>query len=100
MMGLMMVPSELPFASRYGRVHGTSRGPAGVGCCWVLMALLSLLGLMSVVPMSAAAVAVAAEKLWARGVGLSKLLGVAAIALAVAAVWTPGLAPGLHGGGM
>jgi hypothetical protein len=40
--------------------------------------------------------AVLAEKTWARGTGFSRALGVAALGLAVAVVFEPGLAPGLH----
>jgi len=40
--------------------------------------------------------AVLAEKTWARGARFSRALGIAALALAVAVVFEPGLAPGLH----
>jgi hypothetical protein len=40
--------------------------------------------------------AVLAEKTWARGAGFSRALGIAALALAVAVIFEPGLAPGLH----
>jgi hypothetical protein len=37
-----------------------------------------------------------AEKTWAWGLGFSRAVGVAALVLAVAVVFVPGLAPGLH----
>ena len=39
---------------------------------------------------------VLAEKLWVRGEVLARVVGVAALALAVAVIWVPALAPGLH----
>jgi hypothetical protein len=40
--------------------------------------------------------AVLTEKAWVRGPHFSRVLGVAALGLAVTAVFVPGLAPGLH----
>jgi hypothetical protein len=40
---------------------------------------------------------VLAEKLWVRGEVLARVVGVAALALAVAVIWVPALAPGLQG---
>jgi len=37
------------------------------------------------------------EKLWVHGEVLARVVGVAALALAVAVIWLPALAPGLHG---
>lgn len=37
------------------------------------------------------------EKLWVHGEVLARAVGVAALALAVAVIWLPALAPGLHG---
>jgi hypothetical protein len=43
------------------------------------------------------------EKLWSHGEAFSRVVGVAALALAVAAIWAPGLTPALstqdHGRG-
>jgi hypothetical protein len=38
---------------------------------------------------------VLAEKLWVRGEALARVVGIAALALAVAVIWVPALAPGL-----
>jgi len=43
------------------------------------------------------AVVVLVEKLWVHGEILARAVGVAALALAVAAIWLPALTPGLHG---
>jgi len=37
------------------------------------------------------------EQLWVDGELLTRAVGVAALALAVAVIWVPALAPGLHG---
>ena len=42
------------------------------------------------------AVLVLIEKVWARGPVAGRLAGAAALALAVATIWLPWLAPGLH----
>jgi hypothetical protein len=42
------------------------------------------------------AAVVLAEKPWVRGEVLARVVGVAALALAVAVLWAPALAPGLH----
>jgi predicted metal-binding membrane protein len=63
---------------------------------WALMAVLVAFGLMNVIAMVVLAGAVLAEKTLARGTGFSRALGVAALGLAVAVVFEPGLAPGLH----
>ena len=43
------------------------------------------------------AAVVLAEKLWVHGELLARVVGVAALALAVAVIWVPALAPGLQG---
>jgi predicted metal-binding membrane protein len=80
---------------RAGLYHGTSC----LACCWALMALLVAFGLMNVIAMLVLAGAILAEKTWARGAGFSRALGVAALALAIAVIFVPGLAPGLHTAG-
>jgi hypothetical protein len=42
------------------------------------------------------AAVVLAEKLWVHGEILARAVGIAAVALAVAVIWVPALAPGLH----
>jgi len=96
--------SPLGFMLKLGAYRGRTRdlraglchGTFCVACCWALMAVLVAFGLMNVIAMVVLAGAVLAEKTWARGTGFSRALGVAALGLAVAVVFEPGLAPGLH----
>jgi len=75
---------------------GVSHGAFCLACCWALMALLVAFGLMNVIVMVALAGAVLVEKTWLWGPRFSRALGVAALVLAIAVVFEPGLAPGLH----
>ena len=88
-------------ARRLPRAHARPAGralPRHIlrGMLLGLMAVLVAFGLMNVIAMVVLAGAVLAEKTWARGTGFSRALGVAALGLAVAVVFEPGLAPGLH----
>jgi len=78
---------------------GAHHGAYCLGCCWSLMALFVVVGVMNLAAMVVLAVVVLAEKLWAHGELLARVVGVAALALAVAVIWVPDLAPGLHGAG-
>ena len=60
------------------------------------MVVLLALGAMSVVPMLILAAVVITEKLWSKGEDFSRLVGVVSLALAVATIWVPGLAPGFR----
>jgi predicted metal-binding membrane protein len=96
--------SPLGFVLKLGAYQGRTRdlrvglyhGAFCLACCWALMALLVAFGLMNVIAMVVLAGAVLAEKTWARGAGFSRALGIAALALAIAVIFEPGLAPGLH----
>jgi predicted metal-binding membrane protein len=61
------------------------------------MALFVVLGVMNLAAMVVLAVVVLVEKLWINGEVLARAVGVAALALAVTAIWVPALTPGLHG---
>jgi predicted metal-binding membrane protein len=63
------------------------------------MALFVVVGVMNLAAMVVLAAVVLAEKLWGHGEVLARAVGIAALALAVAVVWVPALAPGLHGTG-
>jgi predicted metal-binding membrane protein len=122
MMAAMMLPSAIPLATRYA---GTLRGNrtvrtaglvagylavrrsrdlrAGVhhgayclGCCGVLMVLLVAVGVMNLTAMVGLAAVVLVEKTWRWGPVAGRVFGVAALGLAVAIIWLPWLAPGLH----
>ena len=96
--------SPLGFVLKLGGYRGRTRdlrvglyhGVFCLGCCWALMALLVAFGLMNVLAMVVLAVAVLVEKTWAWGHLFSRGLGVAALLLAVAVVFEPALASGLH----
>jgi predicted metal-binding membrane protein len=96
--------SPLGFLLKLGAYRGRTRdlraglyhGTFCLACCWALMTLLVAFGLMNVIAMVVLAGAVLAEKTWARGAGFSRALGIAALALAVAVIFEPGIAPGLH----
>ena len=75
---------------------GAHHGAYCLGCCWSLMALFVVLGVMNLAAMVVLAVVVLVEKLWAHGEVLARAVGAAALALAVAVFWLPALAPGLH----
>ena len=62
-----------------------------------LKALFVVVGVMNLAAMVVLAAVVLAEKLWVHGELLARAVGVAALALAVAVIWVPALAPGLHG---
>jgi predicted metal-binding membrane protein len=97
--------SPLSLLLHYGAYRGALRdvragahhGAYCLGCCWSLMALFVVLGVMNLAAMVVLAVVVLAEKLWVRGELLSRAVGDAALVLAVAVIWLPALAPGLHG---
>jgi predicted metal-binding membrane protein len=96
--------SPLGFVLKLGGYRGRTRdlraglyhGAFCLACCWALMALLVAFGLMNVIAMVVLAGVVLAEKTWVWGPWLSRVLGVAALGLAVAVVLMPGLAPGLQ----
>jgi predicted metal-binding membrane protein len=99
--------SPLSLLLHYGAYRGALRdvrvgahhGAYCLGCCWSLMALFVVLGVMNLAAMVVLAAVVLAEKLWIHGELLARVVGVAALALAVAVIWVPELAPGLHGTG-
>jgi len=64
-------------------VMGVRHGAFCLGCCWALMALLFVGGVMNLAWVAALAVFVLAEKAVARGAWLSRVSGVALIAWAV-----------------
>ena len=96
--------SPLGLLLHYGSYRGRSRdlrigvhhGAYCLGCCWGLMAILIAVGVMDVAAMVGLAALVLIEKVWTWGPVAGRLAGAAALALAVATVWLPWLAPGLH----
>lgn len=96
--------SPLSLVLKYGSYQGSLRdfrvglhhGGYCLGCCWSLMVVLLALGAMSIVPMVILAAIVMTEKLSTKGENFSRLVGVASLALGVATVWIPDLAPGFR----
>ena len=90
----------LHYGSYRGRFRdlrvGAHHGGYCLGCCWALMVILLAVGVMNVVAMVGLAALVLIEKTWSRGPAAGRLAGAAALALAVATIWLPWLAPGLH----
>jgi len=88
------------YSSYRGRTRelriGIHHGTYCFGCCWALMALLVAFGVMNVAAMVVLAVIVLVEKANAHGQGFARLVGIAALVLAVLVIWEPALAPGLH----
>ena len=96
--------SPLALLLRYGSYRGVTRdlrvglqhGSYCLGCCWALMALLVVFGVMNVTAMVVLALVALIEKVWTRGKVFSRLVGCLSLALAVAVIWVPALAPGLQ----
>lgn len=87
------------YASYQGRFRdlraGIHNGYYCFGCCWSLMALMAVFGIMNVYVMVGLATVVAVEKLTPAGERFSKAVGIGLLVLAVAVIWVPGIAPGL-----
>ncbi len=96
--------SPLGLLLRYAGYQGRSRdlrvgahhGLYCLGCCWALFAALLAIGMMNVLAMTAVAIVVTMEKLWSRGVMLSRVLAVTSLALAVVVAVHPAVAAGLY----
>jgi predicted metal-binding membrane protein len=90
----------LHYGSYQGRLRdlrvGVHHGGYCLGCCWGLMVILIAVGVMNLAAMVGLAALVLIEKTWRWGPAAGRLAGTAALALAVAAIWLPWLAPGLH----
>jgi predicted metal-binding membrane protein len=90
----------LHYGSYRGRFRdlrvGAHHGGYCLGCCWALMVILVVVGVMNVAAMLALAAVVLIEKAWRWGPAAGRVAGGAALALAVATIWFPWLAPDLH----
>lgn len=63
-------------ALRLGILHGASC----VGCCWLLMALLFVSGVMNLIWVAALTILVAAEKLLPAGIWIARMVGIGMVA--------------------
>jgi predicted metal-binding membrane protein len=70
---------------------GLSHGLYCLGCCWALMAVLFVVGLMNLAWMAGIAVVFLAEKNWRRGVQLTKVVGTGVLVLGLAVLVHPAL---------
>jgi predicted metal-binding membrane protein len=90
----------LHYGSYRGRFRdlraGAHNGAYCLGCCWGLMVILIAVGVMNIAAMIGLAAVVLVEKTWRWGTVAGRVAGVAALALALAVIWLPWLAPGLH----
>lgn len=78
-----------PIAFLAGHLHGGWRGALMLGlhhgafcaaCCWALMLVQLVLGIMNVAAMVAVAIVIAAEKMWPRGELVARGVGAALVA--------------------
>jgi predicted metal-binding membrane protein len=76
---------------------GVSHGTYCLGCCWALMAVLVVVGLMNLVWMAGIALVFLAEKNWKHGVALTKIIGSGLVALGIAVIISPGILPDISG---
>jgi len=96
--------SPIALLLHYGSYRGRSRdlragahhGAYCLGCCWALMVILIAVGVMNIAAMVGLAAVILVEKTWRWGQLAGRVAGVAALGLAVAIIWLPWLAPGLH----
>ncbi|MBO9524021.1 MAG: DUF2182 domain-containing protein [Nocardioidaceae bacterium] len=90
----------LHYANVKGRTRdlqvGVRHGAFCVGCCWGLMVVLLVVGVMNLAWMAAIAAVVLVEKTWRYGPVFAKVLGVAIVAFALFVPSHPELLPGLH----
>jgi predicted metal-binding membrane protein len=77
---------------------GASHGVYCFGCCWALMAVLVVVGLMNLAWMAVIAAVFLTEKNLAHGPAISRLVGAAVVALGAAVAIFPGLLAWVSGG--
>lgn len=82
-----------PAAARAGMSHGLFC----LGCCWALMAVLAVLGLMNLAWMAAFAVVFFLEKNWRQGVMLARVVAVACLVVGAAVLVRPDILGPLGG---
>lgn len=68
---------------------GVAHGAYCVGCCWALMTVLVMVGLMNLVWMAGLTIIFLAEKNWHRGRALSRVAGAAVMVLGAAVIVHP-----------
>lgn len=76
-----------PAAARAGFSHGLYC----LGCCWAIMAVLAVVGLMNLAWMAVFALLFFLEKTWRHGVVLSRISGIACVVAGAAVIAYPDL---------
>jgi predicted metal-binding membrane protein len=66
-----------------GFLAGAAHGAFCLGCCWALMAILTVAGFMSLPWMAALAILILAEKNWRYGQELARVMGVVMVVAAI-----------------
>ena len=79
---------------RHFRV-GAHHGAYCLGCCWALMVLMFVFGVMNIGAMLILSVVIAIEKTWTTNEAFPRAVGWGCLALAVAVAWFPALYSGL-----
>ncbi len=82
-------------ALRTGVVHGIHC----LGCCWALMTVLLVVGLMNLVWMIGLSLLFLAEKHWRQAIVVGRVVGVALVIMGVAVMASPGLLHSVSGAG-
>lgn len=77
---------------------GVAHGLFCLGCCWALMSVLVVVGMMNLVWIGLLALVFLLEKTWRHGTGLTRIVGAALIALGIAVVLAPEILPTFSGG--
>lgn len=92
----------IQYGARRGRARdlraGLDHGATCLACCWALMTLMAVFGMMNVAAMVIIAMVVALEKLWVHGEGFSRFVGVVNLGLAALVLAVPQVAVALHVG--
>jgi predicted metal-binding membrane protein len=76
----LVVSHDFDSGATGGLLAGAAHGAFCLGCCWALMAVLAVAGLMSLATMAGLSVLILAEKNWRHGAGLARVAGVAMVA--------------------
>lgn len=76
---------------------GVNHGAYCLGCCWALMAVLVVVGLMNLIWMAGIAIVFLLEKNWKHGVVLTKFVGAGLIGLGLAVIVAPDILPNIAG---
>ncbi|MDQ6774181.1 MAG: DUF2182 domain-containing protein [Candidatus Dormibacteraeota bacterium] len=76
---------------------GLSHGLFCLGCCWALMAVLAVVGLMNLAWMAILATVFFVEKRWRYGVALSRIVGAACLVIGLTVLLRPDVLDRLRG---